>query len=878
LRASDACMRRALDWLARHRTKDGGWTAIRGGHDRRGAIAPEGEPAFTALALLCYLCADHGPDEEGQYRDLVRDALALLMADVGPSGLVNGRYSGYHQGIVLLALSEGLARSEKNPPLRAAVERLVECMSNSQDPTGGGWRYSPKDAGDTSVTCWVLLGLKSAEHAGVPVPPSVWAGARRYVEAVSTSRPGYTEYMPSYSERRDAAFDSLGMHATGLFLRVMFGESPASPRNQIAAKVCMQVPVAIKETMDRYAVYYAALAMYQVGGPLWRELNPQLRDGVVAAQRRESGCEDGCWSDDTRWMNQDLVLSTCFATLTLETYYRYLPVHGDDGVSGTVDTGISAGEKLLLDAGALFAEAQQSNDASKLLAAEARYEEAIAALDSAASAPVAARAEPDAAARDDASKRAPVDQNELARAEQNRQAWSDLAQQARGGLVEVAAAGLESAQVVVRADAYLAALRHGARPDPQVLRLRRLALAELAMERAGAAVRQGSPGGLETPAKRLADETLVAAIAACRVEAEGASATVKADVELAAAALERVRRRLTLVLTPDAGIADAQASLPRPDAGKQMAEEERAVVDAVAFRAQHGYADAARLKDAAAFEKAEADAAWLERREVGRRLPVGDRPDWVDAERALAWSRLVALVRLELERASIEQLQAFRLRWPAERVDELLALERALLLRRVAKDVALPAERARLLDLLVEWVDKAPAKETDTPWAGVAELLLDAGMQAQGERALDRALDGALTEEQMTRATLLRARLRRLRGLLAEAGDDLTALDRLGHADRVDVRLERCALLRAQGKGSEALGRYEVIVRALGVERPTPWWEAVEGTAQTYLELGLYRQARDYLDGVIRRDRTFGGSTARADRFAKLMIKAGAGR
>ena len=130
----------------------------------------------------------------------------------------------------------------------------------------------------------------------------------------------------------------------------------------------------------------------------------------------------------------------------------------------------------------------------------------------------------------------------------------------------------------------------------------------------------------------------------------------------------------------------------------------------------------------------------------------------------------------------------------------------------------------------------------------------------------------------MTRATLLRARLRRLRGLLDEASDDLGALDRLGHADRVDVRLERCALLRAQGKGSEALGRYEVIVRALGVERPTPWWDAVEGTAQTYLELGLFRQARDYLDGVIRRDRTFGGSSARADRFAKLMIKAGAAR
>jgi len=69
-----------------------------------------------------------------------------------------------------------------------------------------------------------------------------------------------------------------------------------------------------------------------------------------------------------------------------------------------------------------------------------------------------------------------------------------------------------------------------------------------------------------------------------------------------------------------------------------------------------------------------------------------------------------------------------------------------------------------------------------------------------------------------------------------------------------------------------------VITRALGVQRPAPWWDAVEGIACTLLELRRGAAARDFLDGVVRRDPTFGGEPARADRFAKLMITAGASR
>ena len=48
----------------------------------------------------------------------------------------------------------------------------------------GGWRYTPKQAGDTSVFGWQMMALKSASLGGLEVDDYVIRGARNFLRDV----------------------------------------------------------------------------------------------------------------------------------------------------------------------------------------------------------------------------------------------------------------------------------------------------------------------------------------------------------------------------------------------------------------------------------------------------------------------------------------------------------------------------------------------------------------------------------------------------------------------------------------------------------------------------------------------------------------------
>ena len=80
--------------------------------------------------------------------------------------------------------------------------------------------------------------------------------------------------------------------------------------------------------VDFYYDYYATLAMYQHQGPIWLEWNENLKEVYIALQNT-TGPDTGSWDPKGQHVNAGgRVLATGLAVLSLEVYYRLLPMYG----------------------------------------------------------------------------------------------------------------------------------------------------------------------------------------------------------------------------------------------------------------------------------------------------------------------------------------------------------------------------------------------------------------------------------------------------------------------------------------------------------------------------------------------------------------------
>lgn len=81
--------------------------------------------------------------------------------------------------------------------------------------------------------------------------------------------------------------------------------------------------------VNLYYWYYGTLAMYHAGGPDWKKWNTELKRTLLPLQIRTSD-EAGSWPANGVWGGYGgTVYSTAMATLSLEVYYRYLPVFSE---------------------------------------------------------------------------------------------------------------------------------------------------------------------------------------------------------------------------------------------------------------------------------------------------------------------------------------------------------------------------------------------------------------------------------------------------------------------------------------------------------------------------------------------------------------------
>ena len=325
-KASERAVGAALNWFSRHQNPDGGWSLDRYTRSCQdgscsGAGTLTSDNAATAFALLPFLGAGQTHVSRGPYRRAIENGLTLIVRSQKTDGDLRGSGGNmYVHGLATLAICEAYGMTG-DKQLGGAAQRAVHFMERAQDQQGGGWRYLPGEAGDTSVVGWQVMALKSAILSGLTVNPRTVAGVRQYLSTTATGTHGGL-----FGYQKGAAATPT-MTSVGLLCTQYLGARRNDPPvTEGVASLMAQLPDG--NARNCYYWYYATMAMHNLPGPEWDLWNRRMRRILVDSQVRY-GCAAGSWSPQghAHCDPGGRIMVTSLSTLTLEVYYRYLPLY-----------------------------------------------------------------------------------------------------------------------------------------------------------------------------------------------------------------------------------------------------------------------------------------------------------------------------------------------------------------------------------------------------------------------------------------------------------------------------------------------------------------------------------------------------------------------
>ena len=280
---SEEAVERGLRWLVAHQRDDGSWcfdlTKAPCNGMCRNSGSEASTTAATGLALLPFLGAGY-TQRQGEYQETVKTGIVLL--EHPASGHAARRRPVRRRHDVRPGnRHDRLVRSLRNDPRRVAeghrpgsdsLHRLWRRICR-----GGGWRDTPGKPGDTTVTGWQLMALKSGQMAKLEVPSPTISLVEKFLEqrAIRSRRP--------LRLLTDAASARRGKRPrpSGLLCRMYTGwhrDRPALYRG--VAHLHKWGP---SET-NMYYDYYATQVLHHWEGPEWQAWNKPMRDYLVATQ------------------------------------------------------------------------------------------------------------------------------------------------------------------------------------------------------------------------------------------------------------------------------------------------------------------------------------------------------------------------------------------------------------------------------------------------------------------------------------------------------------------------------------------------------------------------------------------------------------------
>ena len=378
-KGTESAVDKALEWLVRHQEKDGFWDTAKYLDNkavRYGTRSAESSPRFntgiTGLALLAFQGAGHSL-KVGKYKEVLRRGIQWLIAQQGPDGdftfkvkPCKGLVTYYCHCIATLACAEALAMNGgkdwggkdgswgeaqgKGIGLREAVQRGVDLILKWQEQNStGGWTYYAPNVCDVTVSGWAVMALKSSKIAGIKIPADSFTKAAASIKnstVVDKAKGAYGEAHIGYLKKNDHRFNSKGyaVTAAGMMIHVFLG----TDREEANIDACVQYitqPDALPQWIFKpqdvntdhqnlYYWYYGTLGCFQVGGDAWKLWNEKMKAALLPNQK-VGGVKDGSPQDvDGSWDPDDVwgawsgrVYSTALAALSLEVYYRYLPLY-----------------------------------------------------------------------------------------------------------------------------------------------------------------------------------------------------------------------------------------------------------------------------------------------------------------------------------------------------------------------------------------------------------------------------------------------------------------------------------------------------------------------------------------------------------------------
>jgi hypothetical protein len=295
------------------------------------------------LGLLPFLAAGQTHRSKGPYKKNIEAGVKFLVANQNPkTGDLRMGMTMYSHGLAAIALCECYGMTGDRA-LRQPAQAALDFIAAAQ-AADGGWRYNPGEAGDTSVTGWQIMALKSGQMAGLEPNPTTIERAKAFLKAVS---PGETASAGGVFAYQPGTMTTECMTAVGLLCRQYLGMGRSDPLMVAGTACLMQNAPDVRghylyddddvnlTGRNIYYWYYATQVMHNQPGPAWDKWNRKMRRVLIETQAT-AGCASGSW--DPTAPTKDFwgayggrLMETSLSALTLEVYYRYLPLYQLDG-------------------------------------------------------------------------------------------------------------------------------------------------------------------------------------------------------------------------------------------------------------------------------------------------------------------------------------------------------------------------------------------------------------------------------------------------------------------------------------------------------------------------------------------------------------------